>query len=70
MGTTVIPRFRAEGAHVGGSQDTKLLRARAGAQTQVFRPVPETPCLSPPVSEQGLCIVGSPEEARKENSSG
>lgn len=68
----VIPHFRGEGTQFLSSQDTKLLRTRAGAQTLVratLRPIPETPC-SPPQSQGSDCTVASPEEAGKENGSG
>lgn len=51
----VIPHFRGEGTQAGSSQDTKLVRARAGAQTLVratLRPIPEAPWLSSPVTGQ------------------
>ena len=50
----VIPHFRGEGTQFLSSQDTKLLRTRAGAQTLVratLRPIPETPGF--PASNQG-----------------
>ena len=58
----VIPHFRGEGIQFLSSQDTKLLRTRAGAQTLVratLRPIPEPPG-SPPQSQGSDCTVASP----------
>ena len=57
----VIPHFRGEGIQFLSSQDTKLLRTRAGAQTLVcatLRPIPETPGFPAPNQGSNSALWG------------